>query len=155
MEVGACAQPCAKDACAGHAARCDHGLCTTEGYAASLASRLTPAVLDDLSKIGQLVIDDKRVAMYFHETQRPERVPLVVAWEPRVPAPTWTKFGKPVVFAEGVPTKGAFLLPTQVTIESDKATLILVYAAEGATFHADLAKAAGAWSITKLTATER
>ena len=146
-----CPTPCKADPCKGHQPLCKGGLCSTDTPPVALA----PGVLDDLSQAGQLLLDDARVSQYFHETQRPERVPLVVAWEPGMPQPRWTKFGRPVQIFEGLPAKQPYLVPTLVSVEAQKATFNFWYEPEGTLFVGELIKRDGRWAVGSIQVHER
>lgn len=154
MHVEACEKECAPDPCSGKSAQCHNGLCTTQGHAAK-ATRAAAVFMADLERAGQLVLDSDRVAPYFHEQERPERVPLVVAWEPGVPHPKWTKFGKDVEVVDGIPVTAPVLVPLRIELDATSASMTLWYEPEGATFHAQLAKQDGNWKIVSLEVTER
>lgn len=154
MEVEACSEICTSDPCSGHHAFCDHGQCSTEGFAAPPSP---PAGwLDEAKIIGQLVLDDPKVSHYFHEKQRPERIPLVVAWPRGIPTPAWTKFGKPVVFAtEGIPPRvKPHLFVAELTIDVASANFSFGYGVEGISVYAVLGKKAGSWTIRELHVSE-
>lgn len=154
MHVEACPKECALDACAGKQAQCHNGLCTTQGHA-DQAIRAAKVFMADLERAGQLVLDSDKLTPYFHEQERPERVPLVVAWEPGVPHPKWTKFGTEVQVVDGIPVTSPVLVPLHIQLDASSASLTLWYEPEGATFHAQLSKQDGAWSLVSLDVTER
>lgn len=154
MHVEACPEECAVDPCSGKLAQCDNGLCTTQGQAAK-ATRAAAVFMEDLERAGQLVLDSDKVAPYFHEQERPERAPLVIAWEPGVPHPKWTKFGKDVQIVDGIPVTAPVLVPLRIELDATSASMTFWYEPEGATFHARLAKEEGNWKVVSLEVTER
>jgi hypothetical protein len=149
MDVDICPPPlCTTDACAGKVPRCDHGLCSVDGYADFLAAT-TARFMDDVTHIGQRMFDAPRVADHFRANGTP-----VVAWEPRVAHPQWTALGKPVEIAVGVPEKGPTLLP-ELWIEGDKASVTFWCEPEGMAFHGQLARSRTGWSLVSVDATPR
>ena len=144
MEVQMCAEPCKVDACKDHHAKCERRLCTTEGAHASWS----PSAIDDVSAAGQLVLDDPRVAKYFHEG------PLVVAWEPGQPHPRWNRLGKPAEIVDGLPD-GPYLLPSFVVFEATTATFNLWLMPEETMLVGTLVKRDGRWSVSTIEVHER
>jgi hypothetical protein len=108
----------------------------------------------DASRAGQLVLDDPRFVAYLHAKERPERLPMVVAWEPGVPVPSWSIGGVPAKIVAGLPP-GDCLIPTMVLVEGDSATFRFEYRPEGIEVGAELTRTGDAWTIKSLTVTER
>lgn len=153
MDVQMCERPCKTDPCVGIQPRCVRGLCSANGAA---PRPMPPAQLvDDVSAAGQLLLDDRRVAAYFHERERPERVPLVVAWEPGMPHARWTKFGRPVEIVDGLPPAQPYLLPTLVSVDGSKASFAFWYEPEGTRMAGELVKRDGTWTVVSVDIAER
>lgn len=152
MEVEQCPRACKVDACAGHAPRCTGHLCVD---GATAPTTFAPSVGDELTAAGQVLLDDPRLSQYFHEKERPERVPLVVAWPPNAPKPRWQKFGRAVTFADGLPDAQPYLLPSLLRLGGDSATFNLSYESEGIFVGAELRKKEGHWVVDRLDITER
>ncbi len=151
MHVQLCPAVCGLDACAGSRPQCVASVCTSNH-----AEREAPGadVLEATRAAGQLVLDDPRFVAYLHARERPERLPMKIAWEPRFPRPAWTVGGQPAMLFDGLPS-GPHLLPSLVHVEGDTARFELVYAPEGITVAAQVDRRGGRWEITSLRVTER
>jgi hypothetical protein len=119
-----------------------------------MANAPSAEILETASRAGQLVLDDPRFVAYLHAKERPERIPMVIAWEPGVPHPSWNVGGKPATFVEGLPA-GPSLVPTMVIVEPGSATFRFDYAPEGIAMSAQLTKKGDAWTIVGLEIVER
>lgn len=150
MHVELCPEVCKTDACAGQNPRCTGGACTSDQ---PMANAPNVVILEEASKAGQLVLDDPRFAKYVHAKERPERIPMVIAWEPGVPHPSWSVGGEPARFVEGLPKDA--LVPTMVIVEAASATFRFEYAPEGIAMSAQLTKKGDAWTLVGLEVVER
>jgi len=108
----------------------------------------------ETSRAGQLVLDDPRFVAYVHAKERPERLPMTIAWEPNVPHPSWSVGGKPARIADGLPP-GPTLVPVRIEVAGDAALFQFLYDVEGITVTAELTRRAGAWTLESFTITER
>jgi hypothetical protein len=150
MHVELCPEPCKTDGCAGQKPKCTGGACTTDQPMPDVPSG---AILEEAGKAGQLVLDDPRFVAYLHAKERPERIPMVIAWEPGVPHPSWSVGGKPATFVEGLPKEA--LVPTMVIVEAASATFRFLYPPEGIEMSAQLSKKGDAWTLVGLEIVER
>jgi hypothetical protein len=113
MDVQMCPQPsCAKEACDGHTTKCDHGLCSTQGFTKPIADWVSTN-MGSLSSVGQAVFDDPKIAARLARVGQK----MVIAWEPGVPTPSWSLNGAPIEIANGAPSSGHYVL-VQVYIGS-------------------------------------
>jgi hypothetical protein len=151
MHVELCPKPCDVDGCAGQRPVCAAGASTSDRPPPNAPSA---AVMAEASRAGQLVLDDPRFVAYLHAPERPQRLPLVVAWEPGVPHPTWTAAGVPARIVEGLPG-GDALIPTLVLVDGDVATFRFEYPPEGIEVSAELVRKGDVWTIKGLAITER
>lgn len=146
MHVALCPNVCANDPCGQRHARCDHGLCTTEGHGDSLVTALQkfgPAV----NAVGQVALDAPEIARLFATSRS-----WAVAWEPGVAQhPTWNLHGRPLAFVSGIPIRGAFVETAQLWIEGDAATIDWVFYPRGSRAHVELRRSGGSWSRTSVT----
>lgn len=151
MHVQPCPGACGLDVCAGRRAQCIASVCTSDHEEPEAP---TAEVLEATRAAGQLVLDDPRFVAYLHAKERPERVPMKIAWEPRFPRPAWTVGGQPATLSDGLPG-GPHLLPRLVQVEGDTASFELFYEPEGITVSAQVDRRGGRWEVTSLRVTER
>jgi hypothetical protein len=152
MDVQICRDACAANPCAAHNARCDHGLCSTNGYADATATAAT-AFMADITAIGQLFLDAPGVSAYLQKAESGRRR-LVIAWEPGVPRPMWTANGRPADVIEGMAT-GPMLVPTQLWIHGDEASVTFWDEPRGAMFQGEFLRRHARWSLKSLEAAGR
>ncbi|MES2555896.1 MAG: hypothetical protein V4604_07090 [Bacteroidota bacterium] len=112
----------------------------------------------DKKEIMQLCLDLPALQPYFHSEQ-PERLPIIIKSNGKVPQASLSKFGKPVVYmspddidAKGTQTALEFMR-FEVTAES--ATIMYRYNIEGLMVTVLLKKAKGVWAVTDSKLVER
>lgn len=131
MDVQMCPSTCARDACAGQHARCDHHLCRV----GETKRALTPEALAAATAAGQAFFDAKGAEIFASGS-------LPLAWEPGVTKPAWTWRGAPIVLADGLPD-GACLVPTGVEITAEHADINLWREPTGPGYYAELEREPG------------
>lgn len=120
---------------------------------------VTSQTEEDKKIILQKCIDLPQLQEYYHTDIHPERIPLIVENNGKVPVVSLSKFGQPVKFlteseleAGG---KDAYLNFVRFEISGSTATIMYKYAVEGVMITVLLKKSNGSWEITESKLTER
>lgn len=120
---------------------------------------VTSQTEEDKKIILQKCIDLPQLQEYYHTDIHPERIPLIVENNGKVPVVSLSKFGQQVKFlteseleAGG---KDAYLNFVRFEISGSTATIMYKYAVEGVMITVLLKKSNGSWEITESKLTER
>ncbi|MBI3239200.1 MAG: hypothetical protein HYZ43_10225 [Flavobacteriia bacterium] len=112
----------------------------------------------DKKEVMQLCLDLPALQPYFH-AEKPERLPIIVESNGKVPQASLSKFGKPVVYLtpDEIEAKGTVAVVEFMRFEiaPESATIMYRYNAEGLMITALLKKTKGVWSVTDSKLVER
>jgi hypothetical protein len=114
---------------------------------------------EDKRSVMQQCLDLAQLQDYFHTAEHPERIPVIVKNNGKVPVVKLTKFGQDVQFMTDDELTGAskvaFIEFTRFEMGADNATIMYRYNVEGIMMTVLLKKVRGAWTITDSKLVER
>lgn len=120
---------------------------------------ITAQTEEDKKIILQKCIDLPQLQEYYHVDIHPERIPLIIENNGKVPVVSLSKFGQSVKFLSESELeaggKEAYLNFVRFEISGSTATIMYKYAVEGVMITVLLKKTNGNWEITDSKLTER